>query len=819
MLGAGRRRPRLRVATLALVVWLAILPAPDQAAAAESPSEVHARAVAAARAGRHEEALRALAALTAEFPQEARYLDDYAVILGWAGRDAEALALLPRIDLTRAPAYALEGIARSARGTGDAALAVRILRLAVERFPDRIESRVMLARALADASQHAEVARALEDAQARFGDSVALLLARAYVAETRGDYFDALALHQRVLERDPANREAQRGQILMAARAHSPVRALELAAANPGILSAGERGALEADATAARIRWGAIQAALDPGPARFAETDAALRATDPLAARLAAASTPLSAHERTLLYDRIVALRDRFRMTYAVALYERLVALELAVPAYARLAVAEALLYLERPERAGELFREVLAEQPERFAAALGLFYALVETERHAEAAEEIDRLVVRTPRLLYAGDPLMERPNPQYQTAVAARSMAPAYADRPQQAEDETTALVLRAPFSMPLRENAASVAFMRGWPRRGEEELRWVLAAEPDNGIADAERVAPLLEMHEFREAERALAHGLQTAPEDKRVRLAEDRWAVHNLRELYVDATVGRSSGGAPTGTRDYAIDAWLYSTPIANDWRAYAHAHLANAQFTEGTVDWHRYGAGIEHRRRDLLLTAELSAGAGESAGVALGARWWASDHITVSGSAQTESNAVPLQARLFGIGGRSAEVATTYRVHESRAFAAGLRAIDFSDGNLRTELNLAWSERLVTGPVYKLDLLLETNASRNTREDAPYFNPSSDFTPSLTLANDWLTWRRYARSFRQRLSLTAGSYHQSGFGAGGVWGVQYEHIWEVDRRLYLRYGLGRNVHPYDGARTTRDYALLTLGWRF
>jgi biofilm PGA synthesis protein PgaA len=806
------------VAAFALAASIAVLPAPERAAAAQSPSEVHVRAVAAARAGRHEEAVSALAALTAEFPQEARYLHDYVVVLGWAGRDAEALALLPRVDLGRAPAYVLEGVARSARGTGDAALAVRILRPAVERFPERLESRLSLGRALADAGQHAEATRVLQDAQARFGDSVALLLAQAYAAETRGDYFDALALYQSALERDPANREAQRGGILMAARVHASVRALELAAVNPEILRADERAALEADATAARIRWGAIHAARNPGPERFAETDAALQATDPLA-RVGTDGRPLSAPERALLFDRIVALKDRFRMADAVALYERLLALGLTVPAYARLAVAEALLYLERPERAGELYRGVLAEQPESFDAALGLFYALVETERHAEAAEAIDRLVARTPRLLYAGDPLMERPNPQYQTAAAARSMAPAYADLLQQAEAETAALVLQAPFSMPLRENAASVAILRGWPRRGEEELQWVLAAEPDNGIADAQRVSPLLEMHDFREAERALGHGLRTAAEDKRVRVAEDRWAVHNLRELYVDATVGRSSGGAPTGTHDYTIDAWLYSTPIAYDWRAFAHAHLAGARFPEGPVDWRRFGAGVEHRRRDLLLTAELSAGAGDGAAVALGARWWANDRLSVFGSAQTESTAVPLQARRSGIGGRGAELAATYRVHESRTFAAGVRALDFSDGNLRTGASLAWSERLVTGPVYKLDLLLAADASRNSREDAPYFNPSSDFTPSLTLANDWLTWRRYARSFRQRLSLTLGSYRQSGFGAGGVWGVQYEHVWEVDRRLYLRYGLGRDAHPYDGARTTRDYALLTLGWRF
>lgn len=825
--GAGRARSacgrvgRLGAAAIALATLLLAVPAAAPALAAQSPAEAHGRAIAAARAGRFDEALATLAALTAEFPGEIGYLHDYVVVLGWAGRDAEALALLPRLDPERAPAYVLESVAGSARNAGKGLLAIGILMDVVRRFPDRLEGRLALARSLADAGRHDEAAEAVAAAGARQGDSLQILLAKAYLAEARGDAFEALSLYQWALDRDPTSREARRGRILMAARVQSPVIAYELATADPGALGAAELAALHADATAARIRWGAIRATRGRGPERFAETDAALASTDALAARAHTEETPLSGPERTLLLDRIVALQGRYRMAEAVALHDRLRQLGVDTPAYARLATAEALLYLERPEAAGELYRGVLIDQPENFAAELGWFYALVESERHAEAADRIDRLAARTPRLLFADVPGMTRPNPRYQTAAAARSMAPAYADRLDRAEAEVSALVLEAPFSMPLRENAAAVSSLRGRPRRADEELRWILAVEQDNGIADAQRVSPLLEMHEFRAAEHALEHGLRAAPEDKRVQLALDRWQVHNLRQLYVDAAFGRSSGGAPTGTRDYAMDALAYSAPIAYDWRAFAHAHLASATFDTGPVDWRRFGAGVEHRRRDLVLTAEVNAGAGASGGaaVALGGRWWANDSLSVSGTLQTQSNSIPLQARRAGIGGRGVDLAIAYRVHESRAFGAGLRALDFSDGNVRTGASASWFERLVTGPVYKLDVEFHADASSNSLADAPYFNPRRDFTPSLTLVNDWLTWRRYARSFRQRLSATAGSYHQSGFGAGGLWALQYEHVWEVDRRLYLRYGIGRSVRPYDGERTTRDFALLTIDWRY
>jgi biofilm PGA synthesis protein PgaA len=616
-----------------------------------SPEDVHSLAVAAAHAGRLDEALPALGELVAAYPRRDHYRHDYAVVLGWAGRDAEALTQAAKIDRKTAPAYVLEGLGRSARNLGQAALAAELLETAVQRFPERIESRLGLALALAESGQPAAADRALDAVPPARRDDLEVLAARAYVAESRRDDFATLAIYERMLARDPANRTALRGRIFAAARIGAAHLAVELAARHPDLVRPDELEALRADRTAARIRWGAIASAQGAGPSRFAEIDAALADSDALAQRWLAQGGRLDGTERLLLVDRLVGLRDRYRMADAITLYERLIADAIPVPAYARIAAAGAYLYVEKPERARDLLVAVLAEAPNHFAANLGLFYALVETEDHDGAARRIEYLVSITPKKIHAYSPLTERPNPEFQTAVAARSMAPAYADRLARAESETKALVAAAPFSMPLRENAAAVASLRGWPRRADEELRWIRAAEPDNGIADAERVEPLLAVHEFRAAERAAAHGSAVAAEDRRALIAEDHWKVHNLRELYVDAVVGRSTGGSPTGTRDYAIDAWLFSVPLAYDWRAFAHGYFAAARFDDGPFDWQRLGAGVEYRVRDLRLTAEMNGGVGDGGGkpgVALAGQWWANDHLSVSAGVQSQSNAIPLQ---------------------------------------------------------------------------------------------------------------------------------------------------------------------------
>ena len=72
---------------------------------------------------------------------------------------------------------------------------------------------------------------------------------------------------------------------------------------------------------------------------------------------------------------------------------------------------------------------------------------------------------------------------------------------------------------------------------------------------------------------------------------------------------------------------------------------------------------------------------------------------------------------------------------------------------------------------------------------------------------------------YDYSFRQRLALTVGNYWQSGFGNGDTEAIEYHQRWELGRAISLRYGIGRSLRPYDGEREARNFATLTLLWRF
>jgi len=793
-------------------------------AAAQAPDSLEA-AVALARSGDYANALAALERLATAQPGDRQILFDTIVVLGWAGRDAEALARASGLDLAGAPAYVLEGIGRSARNLQRFDLAESVYRRSATMYPERQASRIGLALVMSDRGRHEEAARLLDEALAAAptGPGRAnLLVARANVAEFAGEWPVALSKYQQALAVDPHSKEAQAGLVRTAARLGAPGLAAGVAARHPGLLSAAETAAIADDQAAIEIRWGRIQERIESGEARFTWLDRALRRSDAAAARLAeslrgpAAATPAAfdASERRLLADRIVALELRRRPEDAVALYRGMLDAGIPVPAYALASAADAMLEVRRPEEAAALYQEALRAKPDDFAASLGLFFALVESERLDEAIAHADALAARTPPLRSA-----HRGNANAVTARSAAVLGRVFGDRLEEAERMAHSLRDAFPYNAAVREAFGSTAYARGWPRLADEEFRRALAVDPGNAGLHAERVQPLLDVHEWTEARAQLGEALDRRPDDSRVKRAQDSWRVHRMRELVLSSGFGRSSDTTPTGTDDWRLDARLYTQPLADRWRVFAQGSIAHADFADDSVRWHREGLGVEYRTRDARLTAAVTGGSSGRTGLEASAIWEFGDHWSAELLGSTVSSNLPMQAWRADVRANEAAAIVRYAVNESRSFAAGANRLGFSDGNDRAAGWASWYERWSSTPRWRFETTASLGASRNSLDGAPYFNPASDTTASVEAAVQWLTWRRYERSFAQRLAATAGSYRQEDFGSGSMLGLTYEHIWEIDRRLYLRYGIGRLLRPYDGERSGRSFATLSLDGRF
>ena len=786
---------------------------------AQANDQEHARAIAQARSGQFAPALETLERIVAANPHNTAYLHDQIAVLSWSGRDEAASELSKRIDVRAAPEYVLEALAVSARRLQQYGIAENLYREVIKRSPKRVAPRYGLAMSLAALKREGEgraVLAALEASNDR-------LLAQALYCEHIADHAAAIGFYDQVLARDPKHREALIGKIKTGSRMGAAHVAYDLAANSPGLLSKAELDDLLAERTALDIRWATAVAAVNPKADRFADLDRAIAATDTLEKRLETAATePMTAGELRMLFDRIVALTDRFRMKDSLRLHERMSTLPgIKLPSYVDAAAGHAALYLEKPQRAIEHFEAALAAGDQSAQTQTGYFYALNEAERPNEALKHADRMAGSQPKHLNSSDQKVIRTNPHYVAAKVLAASARNFANAPANAERSLSAIAAEVPRNDEVRIAAAATMQHRGQPRRAAAELAEVIANDPDNAGARAERVAPLIDSYQFAAAEREVQEALARRPEDKRVQSAERLWSLHGGPQVVIEGVTAQSRGNAPSGSRDRAVDGFLYAPPIDYNWRPFAHTHIAQGKYSQGTAEVNRAGAGVEYRGHDVRATVEASGGwhGNDRVGGAVGARWAANDHWYLGAKGEAQSNEIPLQARLYGYTASRGSLETEYRFDESRAIALSGSVLHISDGNDRQALYGTWDERLYASPRIKLDFRLGLYASRNSSDSAPYFNPKSDFSPEATLSVEWLTWREYRRAFTQRLAGTLGNYRQAGVGSGPISGFRYEHIWDIDNRFDFRYGIGRLVHPYDGRQSGRNYLTLGLDARF
>jgi biofilm PGA synthesis protein PgaA len=349
------------------------------------PSDADA-AMALAKAGQPDEAVRRLRMLLKSATADPAVALDLAALLQQTGKAAQAVSLFEKSDLSRAPGYALLAAVRAWRDLKDFARAAALARQGLMRFPQESVWPILLALILADDGKAQEALSLLALPAARAAPESDYLLAQAYAERRAGHPFDALRHYLALLTRQPPNGEARDAAVAILLEIRAPWAAARLAGEPPPL-------AIAADMAAAEIRWGPLESSRDPHH-RFDETDRALGDLDRLIARAEGDHALLG----RLRLDRMVALRDRVRMTEVISEAEALHAAGVTLPSYAREALADALLYMRRPEDARAEYDAVLAADPGNRDARAGRFYASVEMEDFTTAYAEADALLEKQP-------------------------------------------------------------------------------------------------------------------------------------------------------------------------------------------------------------------------------------------------------------------------------------------------------------------------------------------------------------------------------------------------------------------------------------
>ena len=783
-----------------------------------------------ARNGNFTPALTQLRQLPAE-RQTPGQVSDHLVIAGWAGQDAEVLKVYEAQGKNRTlTPQALATVARTYRNQKQWAQAEAVYRQALVREPNNVDLQLGLALTQSDGGKTTEAVQRARALVAANPNDPNRRMALGYALTRAGFNYDALFEFDQAFIRAGDKPEVAREYIVALQKARLPEPALRLAAKRPGLIDPVIQRRLEGDLAAERVRM--AEFATRSEKERYVIADRALQDYDKLLARWTPDPT---AKDDVVVWriDRLGALKARARTADVIREYETLQAEGVKLPTYAVRWVAASYLDQRLPEKAAPLYRQAItapdADVGDRVEDSTALFYALLENDQVDEARTVAKNLAdSQKPRVELKGLPI-GNPNDEWMDAQQLAAQAGTYgADLPS-SEKSLEELVGKAPGSIGLRLAQAEMYRARDWPRRAERSLKETEAQSPRDIGLEMSQGFTALDLQEWRQLDILTDDVVARNPDNRQVQRLQRLRDVHDMAELRVEAYTGKSFGGgnngdagAVSGSRDWGIESRLYTPPIDEDWRLFAGAGYATADFEEGTGHHRWQVVGVERRTRDMTIEAEVSNhsyGDGSKQGAAVSIARDINDNWQYGGSLGYLLSTTPLRALNEGVTANGGSGFIRWRANESREWKLTLSPSHFSDGNDRFEALLSGREGLYSSPKVRVDLGLEVGASRNSKEDTIYFNPKSDFTVLPVININHVLYHRYETQWSQQFQVGAGTYSQQDYSTGGIGLVGYGQRYRWNDVLEAGANLSLISRPYDGDRERDLRLLVDLTYRF
>jgi biofilm PGA synthesis protein PgaA len=776
--------------------------------AADASSGEREAAVTLARGGDAQGGLLLLRSLLLQHPEDPRLLADTTIVAGWAGQDSLVLELYARTQTPKDECDVTEAAAHAARDLKQYDFSLQLYRQSADLDPNRWQPRLGEAMVLAEKSDFNEATALMEPLLRDHGGEREVVSGQAYVCNRQGDYACAIAMYQLRLAQSADDLETRCQLAQALSMLGGATYALQLCTHPHADMD--ER--LNAAAAAEQVRWGEGYA-----PTRKqheAESEQSLARLD----RVIAASAPADPVWQQAQYDRLLALSDLRRSRDTTRAYESLRTQQFTVPFYARQRVADAYLALRQPEKAALLYHQILEHAPGDGAAWSGLAYAQLESEHLKEGFRSIDYAYADAPAWLQAPGLKVPQPN-LLRTALGLQAAEMrGSADLLAEEQKRVARMVALAPANADLRRQLAMTYLARGWPLLAIKEARLSdsyaeseeipsldsLEINETAGRRDiADAMLPNVFLHEGNSP--GLSHFL-------RDRASERGWQL-DLNSVF------EWSSGTFLGSTDQHNEAHLYSPLIDNRWSWFVHELRDTGSFSAGDAARTRGGLGAAYNYNRQLVWAEIAGDTGTygtRAAANGGARLSLGDRWTLRAEGDSDSIAdVQLISVLANVHARSLDLNLGWRGSELEEGNIGLQRVLFSDGNQRAAIPAVWEQRVWTSPHLQVKVSGEEWTSSNSRdEDRLYFNPKHDFSLGPRATFDWLTWRRYDRSFRQEFSAYTAPYWQQNHGTGGAFAVSYSQHWKLGQSLGLLWGVTWNTQPYDGVN--ESYTALNAG---
>lgn len=627
----------------------------------------------------------------------------------------------------------------------------------------------------------------------------------------------ALQLAQRVLKYAPDNAQAHQTRISSLANLGAHRRAEQLRKQQQPDWPASTQARFRADVATAEIRDGVQEQSRHEQRQRYAVRNVALeRSLNTLNANLDRFVPDSEASLRTR-FDRLIVLRQMNRFDEVIADYLALREASVAVPTYAKGAVADAYLARRQPQKAAGLYREVIDANPRApLAVRTGYYYALVESEDYDAAAKLLAQMDAATPTWRSRSNPKTP-PVPNWERSEVDRLQVldATYRNHEAQALARAERLYRQAPRNTDVINGLATTQRARGWYEEAQSTAELAAAYAPSDQATRLDIAENAQELENFPRWQHTIEPLAAQFPTDSAIRRNHREWQDRQHFSIEGQGNFGRSDGGdAVNGSRDSEYQLRLNSPWSEGGYRAYVEQTYQWSDYEEGAERYDRQGVGVERQWLRRHWWAALSGERfSDDVGLELGWSQWLDDHWQYQLRTQTQSPETPLRAERDDLDGRLYQGQLTWRQNESREATLTLGALDISDGNLRSDVAADLTQRLQASAHHQTRLIGSLSAEHNSQTDTDYYNPQDTRAVGLTLEHDWLTWRRYDRAFTQNVSLGAASEWQSGYGSAPGLDALYGHTWQLTRTWSINYGIGWGSHEYEGEREKRWYGQL------
>ena len=705
------------------------------------------------------------------------------------------------------PSYGVNALARAARNTAKFPQALDYYQELINRDANALDPVLGKTLTLIDARKFSEAQLQLSELRQQYPNNVDVYRAMSYFGQQSKQPVMVIDANTRLLEINNQDLDAARALIIAAREAGATKQALALAVRYPKAADQTEIIKINNDSAAQHIAWGQLNTKISAQ--RFADTDKALLKLDE-ACRCdwngldLSSDKPNTGINRNLLFDRILALRDRYRMQDVITHYQQLNNAKIDPPAYVLNAAGDAYLYQRMPLEALKAYETSLIKDPTNIQTKFSKFYALIELERHEQATKLIDELSQSLAAYRNRPKNPVIRAEDNKLDADSKAYYVRAYGDDLETAELNFQALNNVGPMNSSVQLALGEIWRGRGWLERAEQRFYDVNNDYPDQVSPRVNLANTHLDIRDWQLAETEIQPLVAEYPENLTVQALSQRWDLHNKNQLTMDGYSTKSAGSV-FGNRTQGLNAILYSKPINYNYRAFVSTQYDHATFPEGNGRVLYPGVGLEYTNRDWRFSGQISQASLSKIGISttLTADYRMDDSWTFASSLDINSSQMPLRGLRVGTSGDLISAISTYRWSDLTRAAAGVSYMKMDDGNERQSLSLTLDRRLITKPHYKLTTHLRMDTSRNSESNVNYFNPSRDMEVSAILDNVWLLWRRYDRSFGHRLQVGVGEYWQQSFGSNTTWLISYEQQFKWDNRFEIDYGVTRTQHAYDG----------------